>query len=151
MRGWKGCASLLLLLNTAVLAQAPCPAERAASVRVGGQSFMVEVAATPEARARGLSDRPRLGPNAGMWFVPPDIGRHGFWMRDMLFPIDLIWVSPELKVMERATLPVCRNDPCPITYPPTTVAYVLEIEAGRFRGRVGDAVTWTCENTARSR
>ena len=145
MRGWKRCGSLLLLLNTAALAQTPCPAERATSMRVGGQSFMVETAATPAARERGASGRPRLEPNTGMWFVLPTADRHGFWMRGMRFPIDLIWVSPELKVLERATLPLCRGTYCPITYPPAAVAYVLEVEAGRFRGRLGDTVRWSCE------
>jgi hypothetical protein len=137
----------MLVVSASALAQTPCPAERAANVRVGDQRFLVEVAATDATRLRGLSGRERLVPDTGMWFVPQEVGEPGFWMRDMRFPIDLIWVSPERKAVGSATLPVCLNAPCPISYPPSPVAYVLEIEAGRFRGRVGDTVTWTCEKT----
>lgn len=151
MRGWKKCASVMLVVSASALAQTPCPAERATNVRVGAQRFLVEVAATDATRLRGLSGRERLAPDTGMWFVPPEVGEPGFWMRDMRFPIDLIWVSPERKVVGSVTLPVCRNDSCPISQPPSPVAYVLEIEAGRFRGRAGDAVTWTCEAPTRSR
>lgn len=145
MRGWKKCASLMLLvLGGSALAQSPCPTDRAASVRIGTQHFAVEVAATPAARERGLSGRAGLAPEAGMWFVLPSIGQPGFWMRGMRFPIDLVWVSPEWKVAGATTLPVCQDEPCPITYPPRPIAHVLEIEAGRFSGRVGDRVEWRC-------
>jgi uncharacterized membrane protein (UPF0127 family) len=144
MRGWKKCASLLLVLSGSALARTPCPAEQADSVQIGAQRFAVEVAATPAARERGLSGRERLAPDAGLWFVLPEVGRPGFWMHGMHFPIDLIWVSPERQVVGAAPLPLCRNDPCPISQAPEPVAYVLEIGAGRFSGRVGDRVEWDC-------
>ncbi len=144
MRAWKSCFGLLLLFSGSALARAPCPAEQAATLRIGAQGFTVEVAATPASRERGLSGHARLSPNAGMWFVLPEAEQTGFWMRGMRFPIDLIWVSPEQRVVGAATLPVCENDPCPITYPTAPAAYVLEIRAGRFTGRVGDPVEWNC-------
>jgi uncharacterized membrane protein (UPF0127 family) len=142
--GWKKCASLLLVLSGSALAGEPCPAEQATAVAIGAQRFPVEVAATPDARERGLSGRPGLAAASGMWFVLANIGQPGFWMRGMNFPIDLIWVSPELRVVGATTLPPCRNDPCPISYPEAPVAYVLEIDAGHFRGRRDDQVTWDC-------
>lgn len=148
MRGWKKCASVMLMLSGTALARPPCPADQTAWVSIGDQRFAVEVATDDASRSRGLSGRERLPPGNGMWFVLPDIGRPGFWMRGMRFPIDLIWVSPDGKVAGSTTLPVCRNDPCPITYPPMAVAHVLEIEAGRFRGRTGEAVTWACDGRA---
>jgi hypothetical protein len=144
MRGWKKCASLLLVISGSAQAGEPCPAEQARSIQIGTQRFAVEVAATPATRERGLSGRDRLAPAAGMWFVLPEVGRPGFWMQGMRFPIDLIWVSPEQRVVGAATLPLCRSAPCPITYPPTATVYVLEIDAGRFAGKVGDAVAWGC-------
>jgi len=144
MRGWKKCASLMLALSSAALAGEPCPAEQARLVEIGTQRVAVEVAATPAARERGLSGREHLALNSGMWFVLPEVGKTGFWMRGMHFPIDLIWVNSEQRVVAAATLPVCRNDPCPIVYPPAPAAYVLEIAAGRFHGRAGDRVEWEC-------
>lgn len=144
MRGWKTGASLMLALSSAALAGEPCPAEQARLVEIGTQRVAVEVAATPATRERGLSGREHLAPGSGMWFVLPEVGKTGFWMRGMHFPIDLIWVNSEQRVVGAATLPVCRNDPCPIVYPPTPAAYVLEIAAGRFHGRAGDRVEWEC-------
>ncbi|MDO9227365.1 MAG: DUF192 domain-containing protein [Pseudomonadota bacterium] len=113
-------------------------------MHIGGQRYTVEVAATTATRERGLSGHERLAADAGMWFVFPEAGMPGFWMRGMRFPIDLIWVSPERKVLGVATLSICRDAPCPITYPPAPTIQVLEIDAGRFRGRVGDKVEWRC-------
>jgi len=144
MRGWKKCASLLLVVSATALAQAPCPAQRARDIRIGAQRFAVEVAATPAARERGLSGHKPLARNAGMWFVMPEVGLPGFWMRGMRFPIDLIWVSPDQRVLGAATLPLCRKDRCPIRYAPEPSAYVLEVAAGRFAGKAGDAVEWGC-------
>jgi uncharacterized membrane protein (UPF0127 family) len=144
MRIWKSCAGLLCMLCGAALAQVPCPAAQAERVQIGAQRFAVEVAATPAARERGLSGHEPLAHDAGMWFVLPEAGRPGFWMQGMRFPIDLIWVSPEQRVLGAATLPVCRNDPCPITYPSAATAYALEVAAGRFAGRAGDPVEWEC-------
>jgi len=125
MRGWKKGASLLLVVSGSALAQAPCSAEQARAVRIGAQRFAAEVAATPAMQERGLSGRERLAPNAGMWFVFLEAGRPGFWMQGMRFPIDLVWVNSEQRVVGAATLPICRNDPCPIIYPPAPAAYVL--------------------------
>ncbi|MDD5390372.1 MAG: DUF192 domain-containing protein [Gallionellaceae bacterium] len=143
MRNWKSAAGLLLLLGAA-LARASCPAEQARTVQIGAQRFAVEVAATPTSRERGLSGHEGLAPDSGMWFVLPEAGKIGFWMRGMRFPIDLIWVGPKQRVVGVATLPVCRDAPCPITYPAAPAAYVLEIGAGRFAGRTGDKVEWNC-------
>ena len=144
MRTWNSGAGLLLLLGGSALAQVPCPAEQARTVQIGAQRFAVEVAATPAARERGLSGHERLAPDSGMWFVLPEAGKTGFWMRGMRFPIDLIWVGPNQRVVGAATLPVCRDDPCPITYPAVPAAHVLEIGAGHFSGRTGDKVEWLC-------
>ncbi len=148
MRSWKSCAGLLLLFCICAPAQASCPAERASSVQIGAQRFAVEVAATPATRERGLSGHERLAPDSGMWFVLPEAGTTGFWMRGMRFPIDLIWVGPNRRVVGAATLPVCRDDPCPITYPAAPAAYVLEIGAGRFAGQAGEKLTWRCASEA---
>jgi len=144
MRLWKKCASLMLVLSGSALAQASCPAEQANRVQIGVQHFAVEVAATVVARERGLSGHERLASDAGMWFVLPEVGWTGFWMRGMRFPIDLIWVNQERRVVGAGTLPVCRSEPCPIAYPAAPAAYVLEVGAGRFSGKVGDEVEWGC-------
>jgi uncharacterized membrane protein (UPF0127 family) len=125
----------------------PMPPARpleATHVQVGKQSFKVEVATSPATRERGLSGRPSLPADAGMWFVFPSPGRHGFWMRDMAFAIDLAWIGPDRRVLGVARLEPCGPHACPIHYPPAPAAYVLEVGASRFAGQAGDPVTWTC-------
>jgi uncharacterized membrane protein (UPF0127 family) len=66
-------------------------------------------------------------------------------MPEMNFPIDLVWVSPERRVLGAITLQPCLpTEPCRIHTPPNPVAFVLEINAGAFAGKAGDEVTWSC-------
>ncbi len=121
-----------------------CPAPDASQVQVGGQRFRVEVAASEAAREQGLSRRPALAAEAGMLFVLPAPGFHGFWMKDMAFPIDLVWISPDQVVLGAQRLTPCTAQSCPIHYPPGPATYVLEVNAGRFAGKAGERVEWRC-------
>jgi len=98
-------------------------------VEVGGVRFEVEIADTPEKRERGLSGRAPLAPNEGMLFVFDEPGIYSFWMKEMLFPIDIVWIDEEGRVVH-----ITENaDPSsyPQTFsPPSPVLYVLEISAG---------------------
>jgi hypothetical protein len=57
-------------------------------------------------------------------------------------------VGPNRRVVGAATLPLCGQAPCPTTYAPEPVAYVLELGAGRFAGKTGDEVVWECDSAA---
>lgn len=87
------------------------------------------VASTTEALARGLSGRPPLPKDSGMLFVFSDAGIYGFWMKDMDFPIDVIWINSDKKVsgivrgVEPGTYPE-------VFYPPSEIRYVLELNSG---------------------
>jgi len=89
----------------------------------------IEVVATPSAREQGLSGRTELAPDYGMLFVFPEDGDYAFWMKDMLVPIDIIWVT------EMGTIAGIEHSVSPDTYPtafhpPYPVRYVLETRAG---------------------
>lgn len=121
-----------------------CTSDHAMRVHIGAQTFNVSVAANPQDRARGLSGRARLETGSGVWFVFPSPDWYGFWMRDMNFPIDLIWISPKARVVGVLSLQPCVGKNCPIHYASNPVAHVLEVNAGAFAGKVGDRVTWSC-------
>jgi uncharacterized protein len=151
IRQTRKAASLLPGLLLAALcwpagatADAACPAWAATHVRVGDQRFRVETAVSEAARERGLSGRTQLAAETGMWFVLPAPGLHGFWMQDMRFPIDLVWIQPDRRVIGVEGLMPCGDGTCPIHLPPAPVQYVLEVNAGHFKGRPGDQVDWTC-------
>jgi uncharacterized membrane protein (UPF0127 family) len=92
-------------------------------------ALTAEVADTKSTREQGLSGRTGLKDNEGMLFVFDTPGRYGFWMKDMLFNLDLIWINQEGIVVE-----VERNaskDSYPKTYMNASPAsYVLEVNAG---------------------
>lgn len=59
---------------------------------LGGQSLTVEVVRTPESITQGLGGRETLAAD-GMLFLLPRRDQPVFWMKDMRFPIDIIWID----------------------------------------------------------
>ncbi len=95
----------------------------------GGVSLRIEYATTPEDREMGLGGRSEIPKDYGMLFVFPIDDMHGFWMKDMLVPIDIFWLDDKGQVV------FIMADVSPSSYPnvfyPTTPArYVLETVAG---------------------
>ena len=98
-------------------------------IKVGEQSIFIEIADTDEKRSLGLSYRRMLPPGTGMLFIFDTPGIYGFWMRDMKFALDIVWIDENWVVVG-----VARNVPAdsyPQSYvPPSQVKYVLEINSG---------------------
>lgn len=99
-----------------------------------GEELQFEIVDTPEARERGLSGRERIPDGYGMLFVFPEKDTYGFWMKDMLVSIDIIWLSDNGTVLgiERSVSPATYPT---VFYPPEPVRYVLEVGAGYARER----------------
>ncbi|HEY4496739.1 MAG TPA: DUF192 domain-containing protein [Candidatus Paceibacterota bacterium] len=98
-------------------------------LEINGEKIGVYVALTDEERARGLSGLEALGVDEGMLFIFEEIGIYHFWMKDMLFPIDIIWIDDEFKVSEII------HNVGPETFPQLfrpqrPIRYVLEVNAG---------------------
>ena len=104
-------------------------------VTLGGVPFRVELAVTSQERTQGLSGHAPLAADEGMLFVFEKAQTYSFWMREMLFPLDMIWIDAECTVAH-----ITRNAPpqapdqslsdLPRYGPPVPVLYVLEINAG---------------------
>lgn len=82
----------LLLIWQFVFHQAN-PALKSGEVKIRDAIFSVEVASTTLEQARGLSFRPSLPENQGMLFVFGTSSVQNFWMKDMHFPLDMIWIG----------------------------------------------------------
>ena len=65
------------------------------TLTVGNHTFLVEIADTDELREKGLSRRESLGENEGMLFIFPTKSLPGFWMKNMNFPLDFLWISDD--------------------------------------------------------
>lgn len=114
------------------------------TVTLRGRSFSVELATHEAARERGLMMRTSLAPDRGMLFVFPDAAPRGFWMKNTLIPLDILYFDARRKLVSaQQDVPPCRADPCP-TYPSEGPArYVLELSAGtarRIGARKGDTL-----------
>ncbi len=122
-------------------------------VTIGQFTWPVELALTGEQQAQGLSGRAELAAGAGMLFVWNQESHRSFWMPDMNFPLDMVWLNgdcavthithnapPQAPGQSQADLP---------RYTVDQVQYVLEINAGeaaqhgikvgdqaRFQGRI---------------
>lgn len=103
------------------------------TVQISTIKFKAEVADTSNQQQQGLGGRPCILPNQAMLFEFAKPSHYSFWMKDMKFPIDIIWIGPDHKV---AGLEV---DVKPSTYPDRFVnkdrlaQYVLEIQANRSK------------------
>lgn len=109
---------------------------------IKGHVLELEIARTPEEHARGLSGRARLAENAGMLFVYEQPTLPGFWMKDMYFALDLIWIDAERRIVAVSSNIAPETYP-EVFYPPSPVRYVLEVNAGWVKAHnvsVGDEV-----------
>lgn len=113
------------------------PHAAAVTVTLRGQHFTAELATHEAARERGLMMRTALAADHGMLFVFPDTAQRGFWMKNTLIPLDILYFDAKRKLVSaQQNVPPCKADPCPI-YPSTGPArYVLELPAGTAR-RIG--------------
>ena len=102
------------------------------TAQFGGVSLRIEYATTTEARERGLSGRTDVPDDYGMLFVFSEDDRYGFWMKDMLVPIDIFWLDDKGQVVHIASNVATSTYPN-VLYPTASAWYVLETAAGFAR------------------
>jgi uncharacterized protein len=109
----------------------------------GQATLRVEVAADGYSRSRGLMDRRRLDPNAGMAFVFESPRTGGFWMKDTLIPLSIAFWDRSGRILKVLDMTPCKSDPCPIYYPGVVFTGAVEANRGWFAShavRPGDRV-----------
>ena len=118
-------------------------------VRVGENSFLAEVVDSAEERAQGLSGRDSLEDGHGMLFLFDSLEVQSFWMKDMQFPIDIVWVLDGEVVGFEENVPIPEvgifDSELLVYFSPVEVDVVLEVGAGVVGGLgivVGDKVVF---------
>ena len=127
------CASFLISMNTrtdrSLINSNETLPFTARVISPQGVYIQVKVADTDKTRELGLSHTVSLGKKEGMLFIFPQVGMYSFWMKDMNFPIDIIWIDENLKIVDRLLSVSPSSYPKTFT-PQSPVRYVLELPAG---------------------
>jgi hypothetical protein len=98
-------------------------------IHLGAGAVSVDVADTEALREQGLSGRTNLPEGKGMLFVFETDGTWGIWMKDMLFPIDIVWADSSGAVLTVAA-EVSPDSYPEVFFPSAPARYVLELPAG---------------------
>lgn len=120
------------------------PALKTTIVSAGNSKVNAEIVESGEDKVRGLSGRNCLNPEGGMLFQYYLSGDYCFWMKEMRFSIDMIWLDDEKKIV------TVKESVSPDTYPQSfcpdaPVRYVLEVPADftdRADWGVGTVLSW---------
>jgi uncharacterized protein len=102
------------------------------NVCINDECFSVKEVSTDLERKTGLSNYDFLNENEGMIFVFKEEGKYGFWMKDMNFPIDIIWINKNLEVVDFVENVTPCSENCVSYLPQENSIYVLEISAGKI-------------------
>jgi uncharacterized membrane protein (UPF0127 family) len=116
----------------------PCgPYRSDRRVLINHETINAEIPNSSAAYAKGLGGRPCILPNQAMLFVYSKPGQYRFWMKGMKFPIDILWISSDHKVVGQevdvepstyySKFPFFENDPQHLAQ------YVLELKKDRSR------------------
>jgi uncharacterized membrane protein (UPF0127 family) len=115
------------------------------TIRSGAKThrFTVEVAATPEQQQRGLMFRESLAPDRGMIFPYPTPRDTGFWMKNTLIPLDMIFIRADGTIARIAenTVPLSL-EVVPSLEPVTAVLEIAGGRAAQLGLKPGDRVDW---------
>jgi uncharacterized membrane protein (UPF0127 family) len=107
------------------------------------KEIRVEVAKTPEERARGLMGRRSLGKDEGMLFIFEKEDYHGFWMKNTYIPLSIAFIDKDgriVQITDMKPLSLETHDP------PHPILYALEMNKGWFSingFKVGDIIRFS--------
>ena len=120
---------VLVVGSSALLIRQLSSPRQIKEVAISDAVVHVHVADTPSSRAQGLSGTPPLSTGQGLLLDFKTSGPQGIWMKDMSYPLDLIWLDIEGRVVH------IEKNVSPDSYPqvfssPHPARYVLEARAG---------------------
>lgn len=152
---WRPRTTLILLGGFAVIIVALVASYVAAnfrptvSVSMGSGVYNVWLADNEAERIQGLSGVNELAINGGMLFNYETDETCGIWMKDMLIPLDIVWLDEDKKVIhikENASETLSTST---VMRPKTLCRYVVELPAGSVKNsgiRVGQQATFNLES-----
>lgn len=99
-----------------------------------GFKITAELAVTDEQRQQGLMYRQGMKEDQGMLFIFETEDIYSFWMKNMLFSLDMLWLDSNRRVVHiEENVPPCASEPCPSYEPARPARYVLELVSGSVK------------------
>lgn len=98
--------------------------------KINGHTFNLYLAQTSQEQSIGLAKFNKIEQNQAMLFLFDKSDNYSFWMKDMKFPIDIIFIQDNKVVDVFNKVPVSPNENLPIYTTKTKANKVLEINAG---------------------
>ena len=113
---------------------------------IGEKVVLVEIKDTEEERRQGLSNRENLDKDAGVLFIFEELNKYDFWMKEMKFDLDFLWIKGEevVEITEGVKAPEKGEEPLTVRSK-VLVDKVLEVNVGWVKEnevRVGDMVSF---------
>ncbi len=125
------------------------PTFTSASVKLGNKEYSAILVKSDKDKMKGLSGRTSLDKNTGMLFVFDKKAPYPFWMKDMKFPIDIIYINDDsiVDIFENVPAPqkAAPLYSLPVYKPKSDANYVFEINAGQTKQndiKIGDKVSF---------
>lgn len=119
-------------------------------LQINGSNIKVEIADTPQERSKGLGGRDSLATGSGMLFVFEKADKYSFWMKEVKFALDFIYIKDDkvVDIIENVSPPEAgqKDENLPIYQPKVEVDKVLEVSAGtvkQFNVNKGDIVKFS--------
>jgi len=113
------------------------------TVLINGTKFTVELAITQSEITQGLSGRESLATHSGMIFLMNHKEQYSFWMKDMRFPLDFVWIDGNRIVDITTHVPTKVDSTVPVIQPRVAADKILELNAGEVDKagiKIGDTV-----------
>ncbi|HMA66390.1 MAG TPA: DUF192 domain-containing protein [Desulfosalsimonadaceae bacterium] len=124
-----------------LLAAAGCTQPRdSVKLAIGERVYAVELAATPEARKKGLMYRKELAEDSGMLFVYPEEDYRFFYMKNTFIPLSIAFINKDMKIIDIRRMKPLEETPIRSA---GKARYALEVNRGFFQRRgvsVGDTL-----------
>ena len=103
----------------------------------------VDLAINDTERQKGLGEREHLDDGRGMLFVFPNPEKFQFWMKDMQFPLDFIWIKDNVVIDLTKNVPIYTDGVYTRLQPSEPVNKILEVNAGfidKNQIQIGDPI-----------
>ena len=124
----RGALALALALAVVAASATAATTAKTVALKLDGKQIRPELALTSTQRSVGLMHRQKA-PRDGMLFVFPADTTGGFWMKNTLVPLKIVFFNSKGKRVRMLRMTPCTEEPCKIYSPRRRYRFALELPA----------------------